>query len=160
LRFNATNIGVNIIIEEIFADVKKQFPEVDARLVPVSMKSFMLSSPNSNKIYYDPQQLIKYNFSRIALTGMMAHEFSHKVDYMRMSWLERLMIRWKYKRNLDFKRRLERDADMITIDRGYGSELIQSIKETESRFEKERFLRFKLTHLSLKEIETKMKKKK
>ena len=150
--------GVSIIIDEIFADVKKKFPEVDARLVPVSMKSFMLSSPYSNIIYYDPEQLNKYNFSRKALTGMIAHEFSHKIYYKRMGWIERLLIKWKHKRNFNFKRRLEREADMITIDRGFGKELKQSLKETESKFEEERFLRFKTTHLSIKEIEIRMKK--
>ena len=140
-------------INNIFVSIKKRFPDIDAKLVEINMSSFMVSDPCSRKIYYDPKQLRKFNFSKKALIGIIAHEFSHKVDYKRMNWIERLFLIRRHKRDFNFKRRLEREADAIAVSRGFGEELKQAFKESKIKFEKERFLRLKDVRLNIKEID-------
>jgi len=139
------------MIKEIFNDVKKHFPEVHANLKQFNNKSFMKSSPLTKNIYYNKKQLEKFKFSKMAIKGALAHELAHKIAYKNMNFLERILFKFKYK-NMNFRKKEEREADIIAVKKGFGKELIKLFKESEKKFDKERFIKIKKTHLSIKEI--------
>jgi hypothetical protein len=141
------------MIESLFNEVKKSFPEINARIKPFDKKSFMFSSPYSKNIYYNSKQLKDFKFSDIALKGALAHELSHKVDYKKMNIFQVLIIKSRYKKDANFKKKIECNADKIAIERGFGEELIQLMKETKEKYPKERFeKRIKPFHLTISEM--------
>jgi len=150
------NSSWNLI--NIFNDVKKSFPEVNAELKSFDKQSFMLSSPYSKYIFYNEEQLKKYKFSRTALRGVIAHELSHKISYKRMNPLTRLFVMILYQFH-SFKKRLEQEADTITVQRGFGNELKILNKESKQKFDKERYSRLESVRLSAEEIDKLMRKK-
>jgi len=140
-------------IQKLFDEVKLSFPEVKSKLISFNKESFMLSSPLTGNIYYDPNQIKKYNFSEKALKGILAHELSHQIDYKTKSIFLRLFFKFKYINNIKFKKQIEREADKIAIQRGFGEELKQFLKECEKKYEPERFeKRIKPFHLTSSEI--------
>jgi hypothetical protein len=146
-------------IQKLFYEVRNSFPNIKSGLISFKKESFMESSPLTGRIYYNKNQLEKFNFSKKALIGALAHELSHQVDYKRKGFLSRLLFKKKYKRNLKFKEESEKNADRIAVQRGFGNELIQLIKESEQKFPKSRFEnKIKPFHLTIKEIKDLMKK--
>ena len=145
------------MIKDVFLKVKIKFPEVNSKIIPFDKKSFMLSNPLTKNIYYNKEQYEKFKFSKKALIGVLAHELGHQVSYKNINFLQRLFFKYRYNRNFDFKRKAEREADIIAIKRGFGNELIELIKESERKFNHERFLKIKRTHLSINEIKRLMK---
>jgi len=141
-----------MIVEEIFKDVSKAFPDIKSKIKHFSGKSFMWSSPITKTIYYNKNQVESMKFSKIALKGAIAHEMSHQVAYHSLSFLGRLIFKFRYK-DFRFKRDVERKADKIAVKRGFGKELIKFFKELENKFEKQRLIKIKKTHLSIKEIQ-------
>ena len=147
-------------VQKLFEEIKKSFPETKSELIPFSKKSFMWSSPVTKNIYYNQQQIEKYDFSDKALKGALAHELSHQVDYNTKGFFTRLFFRFKYFRNTEFKKKTEREADRITVKNGFGIELIQLLKESEKKFERKRFLeRIKPFHLTISEVKSLMRNK-
>lgn len=158
------------MIEETFREVKKAFPDVKAKMSPARISSFMVSRPFGARILYSKEQLKRYNFSNTALKGVIAHELAHKVQAKKAHFMEKLLVlffqRFKYVRKLlilcrsDKNKDIERDADKIAVERGFGDELIRFIKETRIRFDKNRILKIKANHLSVREIVNLMSEKK
>lgn len=146
-------------IQKIFDKVRKSYPEINSKLKKHKKNSFMISDPFSGNIFYNEEQLERHNFSEKALTGAIAHEFGHQIDYKRINIIQKVAFVIKYKKDMNIRKQTEQKADKITIQRGYGNELIQLLKESEQKFEKQRWLKLKKTHLSIKEIKKLMKKK-
>ena len=138
-------------IMKLFNEVKKKFPEVKSRLKTFNKKSFMWSSPITGDIYYNEEQIRKFKFSEDALKGVFAHELSHQVAYKNMNFVSRILFKLRYK-NFNYKKKIEREADTITVKRGFGKELIRLYEETEKKFDKKRALKIKRTHLRVEEI--------
>jgi len=147
---------MNENINKLFLEVKKSFSEINSKIKPFNKKSFMWSSPIIGNIYYNKTQFEKTNFSNSALKGVLAHELSHQINYKKIGLIRRLLFKIRYK-NFEFRKKAEREADKITIERGFGKNLIQLLEESEKKFEKERFSKIKKTHLSIKEIKELMK---
>lgn len=58
------------------------------------------------------------------LTGLLAHELSHIEVYERMSWPMLALYGLRYSLSDSFKRMVEREADMLAIQHGFGDELL------------------------------------
>jgi len=145
-------------LQTIFLEVKKSFPEIHATLAPFSKKSFMRSEPYSKFIYYNKEQVENLRFSRNAIRGVLAHELAHKVQYKHMNLGEWILFPLLLK-NGHYRRRLEREADAITVKRGFGKELLEAQKYTKKKFPKKWYRRFQKAHLTEKEIRLLMKVK-
>ena len=145
------------MIKKIFPEVKKSFPEIKSKLKVFSKRSFMWSSPITGNVYYNPKQI--KGFSKTALKGVIAHELAHQVAYKQMCCLTKLFFKIKYK-NPNYKRKVEREADKIAVKKGFGKELIKLIQESYKKFEKQRFLKIQKNHLSIKEINQQLLKRK
>lgn len=160
------------MIEDVFREVKQAFPEVEARIIPARINSFMVSRPFGTKILYSAEQLKMYKFSERALRGCLAHELAHKVQSQNMRFAERMQIliyqrfKWRLCKLLcgvfagkTKNKEIENKADLITVERGFGKELIQFHKDAKIRFDKNRVQRLQESHLSIKEIRILMAKK-
>jgi len=145
--------------QKLFIEVEKKFPDVKANLVSFSKDSVMRSGVYSRKIYYNPNLIKKMGFSKKAIIGILAHELAHKVDKKRWSLWRLLSFKFRYKPYSEFKRQNERAADTITVQRGYGKEFLQTLRETKEKFDEERYRKFKAAHLTMKEVSDMIKKK-
>jgi hypothetical protein len=139
------------MIQKLFSEFKKSFPEVKSKLIQSNKKSFMFSSPITKNIYFNKKQFTDFKFSKNAIKGVLAHEFSHQLIYNEMNIIDRLLFKLRYK-DFEFRRKKEREADLIAIKRGFGDELIKLNKESKEKFDKKRFNNIKKVHLSVKEI--------
>ncbi len=146
--------------QSLFEMVSKKFPEVNARFVSFEKNSVMRCNVFSKNIYYNPNLINKIDFSKKAIIGIIAHEFSHKIDYrLGIKAIYILLTNWfLYKPYSKYKRWLERGADIITVERGFGKELLIAMKETRRGFDKERYAKYKHAHLSLNEVRNLIKK--
>jgi hypothetical protein len=73
-------------------------------------------------ITLDPEKLA--NLSDGQLTGLLAHELSHLEVYERMSWITLAFYGLRYSLSDSFKRTVEREADLLAIQHGFGKELL------------------------------------
>lgn len=73
-------------------------------------------------ITLDPEKL--ENLSDAQLTGLLAHELSHLEVYERMNWITLAFYGLRYSFSDTFKRTVEREADLLAIQHGFGKELL------------------------------------
>jgi len=115
-------------IEQIYNELRQSsFDDISekSRLVFKKMKIFGMSSPVSLRIYINIDKINKYQWPEDAVTGLLAHELSHMVSYQRRSRLGGMFYLWNYSFSIAREKKVEREADEIAIERGYGKELVQ-----------------------------------
>jgi len=61
------------------------------------------------------------------MVGLIAHELAHQVSYRKRSFIGKWIFLWNYYFSLKKRCEVEKEADEITIQRGYGKELISEI---------------------------------
>ena len=111
----------------IFNDLKAQsFSDIreSTELVFKDMKSLGYASPFTLNLYIDIDRINQYQWPREAVIGLFAHELAHIVSYERRSFVNRMLFIWNYYLSKDKRRKVEHEADMIAIEKGYGSELL------------------------------------
>lgn len=140
-------------LEIIFEEVSEKFPEVKSKVKPFKKNSVMRSSSITGDIYYNPAFTDK--FSKKALRGIFAHELAHQIDMLSWSVFRKLFHRFLY-RNFEYKTKVERAADTILIQRGFGKDWLVALDEMGTVFGKERLAKFKKAHLSVKEVKRAM----
>lgn len=77
------------------------------------------------KVYSNINELNEYRWPDDVVRGALAHEFAHQVSYQRRSFLGRFWFLRNYLFSTSGRRRVEREADEIAIERGYGTEIVQ-----------------------------------
>lgn len=60
-----------------------------------------------------------------AQVGIIAHEFAHILAYSKMSRLEMILCGGCYYSSPYFHKKIERETDLITIERGFGEQLYE-----------------------------------
>lgn len=111
----------------IFDDLKAQsFADVreSTELIFKDMESLGYASPFSLNLHIDIDRINQYQWPKEAIIGLFAHELAHIVSYERRSFLNRMLFVWNYYLSKDKKRKVEHEADMIAIEKGYGKELL------------------------------------
>jgi len=68
----------------------------------------------------------RYGWPEDAVRGLFAHELAHQVSYKRRSYIGGMLFVWNYPFSNSGKMNVEREADEIAIERGYGEDLIQA----------------------------------
>lgn len=86
---------------------------------------FAYSSPFNLNLYINIDEINRYNWPEDAVRGLFAHELSHMVSYKRRSFMGRMLFIWNYPFSESTRAKVDREADEIAIERGYGEELIQ-----------------------------------
>ncbi|MFQ5913921.1 MAG: hypothetical protein ACE5JS_12120 [Nitrospinota bacterium] len=111
----------NELTKTSFIDTPKK-----SKLIFKDMKVFGYASPFSLNLFININKLNKYQWPKEAVIGLFAHELSHMVSYERRSFFSRMLFVRYYPFSVATKQRVEHEADRIAIERGYGSELVQS----------------------------------
>lgn len=147
--------------QKLFKRVKKDFLDVKAVFISFDRDSVMRSDVFSKNIYYNSKLIRKMGFSKKAIIGIIAHELAHKVDFKyNRNIFDVLFHKLRYKPYSSYKRKVERAADTITVERGYGPELLQAMIETKKNFGKERYKKYEDAHLTMNEVKDLIKSSK
>lgn len=86
--------------------------------------AFGMSAP-FKKIYININEINKYNWPEDAVRGLFAHELSHQVQYKRRSFMGRYLWLWNYAFSGSKRRKVEKEADEIALERGYEKEIVR-----------------------------------
>ena len=139
--------------QKIYGEVRnKKFPEINSRFIPTNKFHFMHSSAITGNIHYNSKNIFAMNFSENAVRGVIAHELSHQVDFKRRWFFGRVLLSYRCSRDEVYRKGIEREADKITVERGFGVELLEAMKQTKKMFPKDRWKRYEAAHLSMEEV--------
>ena len=150
-------------IEKIFLNIRNKSyndlnPPSKLRIKKMGFSGY--SSPFTGDVYINLDVINDNNYLKDAIIGTIAHELAHQVSYRRRSFFGKVIFLWNYYLSLKKRRIVENEADRITIERGYGRELIAETKTTYRRFAKDKeMLSFiKKAYMSPKDIQEYIKK--
>ncbi len=114
-------------LKAIFNDMKEQsFADIreTTGLIFRDMKSLGYASPFSLNLYIDIDRINQYQWPKEAVIGLFAHELAHIASYKRRAFLNRMLFVWNYYLSEAARRAVEREADEIAIEKGYGNALV------------------------------------
>lgn len=144
--------------QRLFMEVRnKGFPEIISKFISTEKFHFAHASAVTGNIHYNPKNILSMKFSEKAVKGVIAHELAHQVDFRRKSFFGKIWLNYRCKDEA-YRRLIEREADKITVQRGFGKELLEAMKLTKKKFPKDRWKRYESAHLSIKEVKDLIKK--
>ncbi len=120
---NYTQEDIQNMYNEIKRSSFRDIPD-KSKLVFKDFKYFGFASPFSFNVLINIQKINSFNLPEEAVRGLIAHECSHQVSFIRRSFLNRIMLIWNYPLSNVKKRKVEKEADEISIERGYAKEMI------------------------------------
>mgnify|MGYP001601926482 CR=1 FL=1 len=145
--------------KRLFSEVRdKGFAEINSRFIPSNKYYFAHASAMTGNINYNLKNILALKFTTNAVKGVIAHELAHQVDFKRRNFFAKLWLNYKCKTDEFYRRGIERTADKITVQRGFGRELLEAMKLTKENFPIDKWKRYKKAHLSMKEVKDLMKK--
>ena len=116
-------------IEKLFYEIRdKSFHDYCSRcrLKFGHRKMRGYSSPFDGNVHINLRLIA--NMGKDALIGLLAHELGHQVSYKKRRIVKRFIFLRNYYNNLEKRRIVEKEADMIAIERGYAQELLEDRK--------------------------------
>jgi len=125
-------------VEELFREIlARSFPDLspDVPLRWRKMKFSGYSSPFSGKIYLNLQLINHNGLNKKELSGLIAHELAHQISYRQRGFFGKWAFLWAYLLSSAQRSIVEREADEIAIQRGYGPHLLAERIALEKRFE-------------------------
>jgi len=140
---------------------QKYFPELNGYVVILkrreNQKSFMGAYPLNEYIYYNEE--IMKNCNPKARDSAFIHELYHKLQFFRMAFIKRVIILRIYLLSQKMRIKIEREANIETVKRGFGEGLILLNEYVKKRVGKERWENgMKDLHLTEKEIRSFMRR--
>lgn len=123
-------------IKTWFETVKNNsYTDLSIKVVIKDLKFKMTgySSPFNGNVYIGLSLINKQNLSKESIIGILAHELSHQVSYKKRSFFPNIFFLWNYWFSVNKRREVEREADEITVQRGYGKELLAE-RESEDKY--------------------------
>ena len=143
-------------IQRIYNEIKQTyFNDLTdrSRLVFKNFNYFGFASPFSLNVLINIHKINDCNLPEDAVKGLIAHEFSHQVSFIKRSYMGRLLYIWSYPFSKTKKRLVEKEADEITIERGFAREIVLMRKyKFDCENEKQR-KESKEVYLSVEELE-------
>ena len=109
--------------------------QVELKPLKILRKTFMITLPFSNSIYYNVKVISKCNEK--ALKAALMHELYHLLQFKRLNILQKFLFIPRYHLDEKFRRKHEIEAHMAVLDKGFGKELIELNKFVKSRYSKE-----------------------
>ncbi|MFQ5870209.1 MAG: hypothetical protein ACE5JC_09935 [Candidatus Zixiibacteriota bacterium] len=144
----------NEITSASFADVSHE-----TQLIFKDFGDVGMSTP-FKKVYININEINKYNWPEDVVRGVFAHELAHQVSYKRRSFIGRFLFLWNYLFSKSRKRRVEKEADEIAIERGYGKEIVQGRIYQFNFGDRKRAEKEKKVYLSVGDLEKLIEEKK
>ncbi len=108
----------NAILQEL---KRKHFPELKNKEVILkkrNQKPFMVAFPLSKYIFYNEKIMKKCNPK--ARSAGFIHELYHKLQFCRMNFMKKALVWIAYNLSQKVRRRIEREAHIETVKRGFG----------------------------------------
>ena len=124
-------------IEDLFIKIRNNSYSdlcLSSKIFFKDMKIIGISSPFSGNIYINLSLLNEHKWSKKAIIGILAHEISHQVSYRKRPFLKKWLFLWNYYLSMQKRKRVEKEADLIAIRRGYGKEIFEERKLQEKYF--------------------------
>lgn len=132
--------GQHIVVRRryIRASTMKAHPLISVSALFVGFSTYKLTIA-----YYvrDSNRLKVDNLERDVLTGWLAHEFGHLVDYQRHGPLGMAWYGLRYIFSKSFARRAEHQADVIAVKHGFYPEVLETKKFLSSKRISEKYRR-------------------
>ena len=144
-------------LRKIYSEIRSEsfrdtFSKTGLRFKNIS-PVFGYSSPFSLNMYINIDGINRYNWPEDAVRGLFAHELSHMISYKRRSFIGRQLFVRFYPFSKSVQRSVEKEADEIAVERGYGRELIQLREYQLKNDDKKRLENVKNVYLSPKALE-------
>jgi len=141
--------------------IKKSFADLKGKKLIIIERKFKYFGKALNFGFFNVIMInpVLRTFSDKELKGLFAHELSHIQRHKDRSFFQKISFIINYLLSKKSRREEEREADKLTIKKGYGNELYALMKKA-YRVSKWHEKRLKSTHLSLKEIKLYTKRNK
>lgn len=107
-----------------------------------------------NKIIIDSDKL--QNVSDFELRGLFSHEIAHLESYSEMNWLQLGVFAIRYSVSDAFKKKVERETDVASVEKGFGKELLAFREyrlKTASKDDKKTLIAYYLSPEEIKKLE-------
>ncbi len=115
-------------IEMMYEEIRTaSYPDIfsKTKLIFKDIGVFGYASPFSLHVFINIDEVNKYDWPKDAVRGLLAHELAHQVSYKRRSFIGRMYFIRSYPFSLSRRQAVEREADEIAIEKGYGKDLVQ-----------------------------------
>jgi hypothetical protein len=123
-------------LEDLVLDIQNNyFPELKGIAIEVvpkpKLSATMEVSPFSAKIRFNPERVEKCGEEELWAT--IGHELCHFLQFRRIGIFQKLALylRVGILNNLDCLSRLEKEADLMAIDRGFGNALVKARRKAD-----------------------------
>ena len=125
-------------ILELFETIKKNsYPELSkCNLYFKQMSITAYSSPFTNCIYINLELINQEKLTTTELVAILAHELSHQISYQKRNFISKWLFLSGYFIFTNSREKVENEADIITIERGYEKELIFEREHQMKRYKK------------------------
>jgi hypothetical protein len=133
---------------------RKYFPELKDRQIifeKANQKVFMKAFPLNNKVYYNEQTM--KNCPSKARDAAFVHELFHKLQFYRMNFIKRVLVLLFYLMFQKVRIKIEYEANIETVKRGFGKGLLELNEYVKKRVGKQLWEnKVRDLHLSKEEI--------
>lgn len=152
--------------EKLMLKIKNNyFPElkdVTVRVKPSKFKFFRISVmgtfPPIKNIYYNEQKIKKYNNRN--LQALFAHTLAHIAQTIKLNLFQLIYFHLRYLINLNYRSKIEKEADLLVIKKGFGESLVTARKLTNKLESKNERERRKKAYYSIKNLKKLVRKRK
>ncbi len=143
--------------------IRKSFPKIKGKLIFISelkIGNFIYSAIINYFLCFS--WLIVHpkvrKYSKYAVEALLAHELAHIDLIVNMNLSEKISLAFKWLFTKKGKENFERDADILTIKKGYGKGLINFREESTKTYTKKQLRKKRKGYLAISEIKNLMKK--
>jgi len=148
------------IINEL---IKKDFPNLRGKVIFVIKKNIFNLKYSAITVYFLFFSWIIVHpkvqrYSKPSLDALFVHELAHIDLIVNMNFIDKIKFAFRWLFTKKGKEYFERDADILTVKKGYGKERLKSIEESKKNYTKQQLKKMRKGYLTPKQIKYYMKK--
>ncbi len=142
--------------------INKNFPELKRKIIFVSDGRVFNLRFSAMVSYFILFSWIAFhpksrNYSKQSLEALTVHELSHLSIIVNMNLFKKIKFAFNWLFAKKGKANFEREADILTVKKGYGKSLLKLIEEAEKTYTKEEWKKKRKGYLNSREIKKYMK---
>jgi len=148
------------IINEL---IKKSFPNLRREVIFVIEKNIFNLKYSAIAVYsFFFSWIIVHpkvqKYSKSSLDALFVHELAHLNLIINRTFIDKIKFLFKWLFTKKGKEDFERDADILTVKKGYGKERLKLIEESKKTYTKQQLKKMRKGYLTPKQIKYYMKK--
>jgi len=131
MQWNAAQLALDRLIERSFPELRGSTIE----LKPIGLArlfTHFVTSPLSGNVC--ARRDVVETMPEAAARGILAHELSHAVHFRSLTWWQSCALMVRYVLSPRYRTHIERGADLETIRRGYGADLLLAKQFLRTRY--------------------------